>query len=110
MSRDRGLGALLALGGIVVFAGHVVLGLAVGPGYAIPTTIVGAVMAAVILRGPVGQALAKRLQGGAASDLPPEHVLNELDDLRTRLAELEERADFSERLLAQHREREGSPQ
>lgn len=106
----HGLGVGVAIGGVLLLAGHVVLGIVAGPGYAIPTTIVGAVMAAVILRGPVGQALAKRIQGGGPAELPPEQVLNELDELRGRLAELEERADFSERLLAQHREREGSTQ
>lgn len=107
-SRDNAAAAIAFFGGLLLFGGHVVLGLAVGPGYAIPTTIVGAIAAAIVLRGPVGQAMAKRIQGGAPSDLPPEQVLNELDELRGRISELEERADFSERLLAQNREREGS--
>ena len=105
MARRDPTAAIVAFfGGLVLLAGHVVLGIVVGPGYAIPTTLVGAVAAAVILRGPVGQALAARIQGGAHAELPPEQVLNELDDLRGRISELEERADFSERLLAQHRE------
>jgi len=108
-TRDQAaLGIGLAAGGVVLLAGHVLLGIVVGPGYAIPTTIVGAIMAAVILRGPVGVALAKRIQGGGPAELPPEQLLTELDDLRGRIAELEERADFSERLLSQHRERESS--
>lgn len=98
---------VLAIVAIVLgtLAGHVLLGLTMGMGYAIPTTIIGAIAAAVVLRGPVGEALARRIQGPATSELPPEQVLNELDELRGRLAELEERTDFSERLLAQHRER-----
>ncbi|MBM4188600.1 MAG: hypothetical protein FJ206_14950 [Gemmatimonadetes bacterium] len=97
--------AAIAVSVLGALAAHVVLGVAVGEGYAIPTTIVGAIAAAVVLRGPVGHALARRIQGPAPSELPPDQLLGELDELRTRLAELEERADFSERLLAQQRER-----
>jgi hypothetical protein len=56
-----------------------------------------------IFRGPIGAALAERIRGGA----PPadDHVLAaEVDQLRGRLAEVEERLDFAERLLAQARE------
>jgi hypothetical protein len=102
------IAATTFFGGILVLGSHLVLSIMAGPGYAIPTTIVGAVAAAIILRGPVGQALAKRIHGDSSSELPPDQVLNELDELRTRIAELEERADFSERLLARHREQEGS--
>jgi hypothetical protein len=35
---------------------------------------------------------------------PTEHGLGELDELRQRMNELEERVDFAERLLAQQRE------
>lgn len=98
---------------VVVFAGltglvglivHAVLAVKLGPGYAIPTTIVAAAAGAAVLRGALGQALAKRIQGDSGTDLPPEQLLNELDELRGRVAELEERADFSERLLAQQRD------
>jgi hypothetical protein len=104
--RDGNFRALIGLG-IVALVGHVVLGALVGEGYAIPTTIVGGLAAAVILRGPVGQALARRIQGESTSELPPETVLGELDDLRARLLELEERVDFSERLLTQARKDQG---
>lgn len=56
-----------------------------------------------ILTGPIGVALAARIRGGA----PPadDHALAaEVDNLRGRLAEVEERLDFAERLLAQARE------
>lgn len=104
MRRDGSV-VLLGVLGASVFAMliHGVLAMKLGVGYAIPTTIVGAIAAAVALRGPLGQALARVLHGESV-DLPPEQVLGELDDLRTRLAELEERADFSERLLAAQRE------
>lgn len=52
----------------------------------------------LISKGAIGEAIAMRLRGGAG-DLP-EETLIELDDLRARVAELEERQDFSERLLA----------
>lgn len=59
---------------------------------------------ALVLRGPLGKALADRLSGQSA--LPnepvqlPEELYAELDELRARLGELEERVDFSERLLS----------
>jgi hypothetical protein len=34
--------------------------------------------------------------------VPPE-LLEEMDEMRNRMVELEERVDFTERLLAQHR-------
>jgi hypothetical protein len=91
---------------VAVLAAHTMLSLNLGEGYAIPTTIIGAIAAAVVLRGPVGQALARRIAGevpSGAAELPAETVLGELDDLRARMLELEERVDFSERLLAQAR-------
>lgn len=49
--------------------------------------------------GPLGAALGERLRGRGDSE--SDHRLTaEIDDLRTRLAEVEERLDFAERLLA----------
>jgi len=59
---------------------------------------------AIIFRGPVGKAIARRIGGEDTGGMPPElpgEILDELDGLRHRVAELEERVDFSERLLAQ---------
>ncbi len=58
-------------------------------------TIVFFVSAAAtfILRGPLGKALARRLEGGPAQ---PQDAA-----LERRVAELEERLDFAERLLAE---------
>ena len=54
-----------------------------------------------ILRGPLGDALARRLGGSAhASGAEPA----ELSELRTRVSELEERIDFTERVLMQERQ------
>jgi len=49
--------------------------------------------------GPIGAAIGHRILGGRNS--APDHQLaEEVDQLRTRLAEVEERLDFAERLLA----------
>lgn len=59
----------------------------------------------LVFRGPVGQALAARISGGARGAGEPTEVAPELyaelDELRARVGELEERVDFSERLLTQ---------
>jgi hypothetical protein len=89
---------------IVATAGHTILSVKLGIAYAIPTTIVAVIGGAVAMLGPVGKALARRLEGQAPDAVPGEAVLAELDEVRGRLAELEERVDFSERLLAKARE------
>jgi len=48
---------------------------------------------------PIGSAIAARIRGRGAEGEVPQAVLAELDDLRARLAEVEERADFAERAL-----------
>lgn len=94
---------LAAVAGVGILV-HGALAVSLGKGYAIPTTIIGIMGGAAVLLGPVGKALAQRLHGAPTTELPPDQVLNELDELRSRVAELEERADFSERLLAKQRE------
>ena len=103
MSRDRRVWAFVGVGAAALLV-HLGLGLSLGEDYAIPTTILGIVGATVALRGPLGQALASWLQGGSNEALPSEQVLGELDELRGRVVELEERVDFSERLLVKQRE------
>lgn len=66
----------------------------------IPIWMAVAGAAWLISRGAIGDAIAMRLRGGAHAELT-EETLAELDDLRARVAELEERQDFSERMLAQ---------
>jgi hypothetical protein len=60
-----------------------------------------------ILFGPIGSALARRLGGHAEPGEAHAEIeemgarmTGEVDDLRNRLAEVEERLDFAERLLA----------
>jgi hypothetical protein len=51
---------------------------------------------------PVGKALAERIRGGRPT--PDPDLLAEVDALRADVAELHERMDFAERLLAQRQE------
>ena len=71
-------------------------------------TMAGIIGAVIVRRGPIGRALAARIEGRR----PPDHeIVLELEELRARvaaleegqplLAELRERLDFAERLLAQ---------
>ena len=62
-----------------------------------------AIAMAKILTGPIGSALAGRIRGASRTAEEAARVA-ELDDVRGRLAEVEERLDFAERLLAQARE------
>jgi hypothetical protein len=69
----------------------------VGPGETIG--LIAVLLAAVKIFGPVGAALGDRLRGRRGRE--PDHLLvEEMDQVRTRLAEVEERLDFAERLLA----------
>lgn len=60
---------------------------------------------------PIGRAIAERLRGKAVME-PPAELLAEMDDLKDQVgvlsqqvSELAERQDFSERLLAQARDK-----
>jgi len=105
MRLRRGWGPMtpIILAGLAMF---VLVARSLGVAFAIPVGIIGAISVAVVLRGPIGKALARRLEGDQPSiAAPSDEVLAELDDLRSRVLELEERVDFSERLLASHRDR-----
>ena len=71
-------------------------------------TFVLSVAAIFILRGPLGKALADRLAGRVGSGGVPEReheqLLGELDDVKHRLAEVEERLDFAERIMARQKD------
>jgi hypothetical protein len=65
-----------------------------------------------IFKGPIGAAIAERIRGGQAPAelrVDDSAVGAEIDQLRGRLAEVEERLDFAERLLAQAREADQLP-
>lgn len=77
---------------------------------AIPIWLFACGGAAAILHGPLGKALADRI-GGRVQDgpveLPPE-LYAELDELRAQIGQLEERAEFSERLLTKQNAEEAA--
>lgn len=101
-SRSHSIASLgLGLAGIGVYT---VLALTLGGGFAIPVGILGALAlgAAMALQGPLGKAIARKMDGTPlAEDGAADQLRAELDEMRDRVAELEERVDFSERLLAQ---------
>lgn len=94
-----GLGLLAAYG---VLSGYL------GAGFAIPVGILGVCggTAVAVMHGPVGRAIAGRINARTGAMLSPEELdeiharLMELEQTQARLAELEERVDFAERLLA----------
>ena len=77
----------------------------------VPTAVAFSIAAAAILRGPFGQALGKRMGGGSIRDTQAEtEALHaDVDGLRERLSEVEERLDFAERMLAQQPRKEALP-
>jgi hypothetical protein len=82
-----------------------------GPPGSVLLIIIAALTAAVVILWPVMRAFGRRLEGRGGgdpalqSDVEQLHTrLGEIDALQARVAELEERVDFTERLLAQNRE------
>ena len=66
----------------------------------------------LIFRGAIGRAIARRIEGKAGADPALsdriealEHRLADMEQDRVRVAELEERLDFAERMLAAPPER-----
>ena len=75
----------------------------------IPIVAVGGFFAWMIALSPVGKAYAEKLRGQAAhggGSGDNTEVLETLEQLRHEVAELAERVDFTERLLAKQREGE----
>jgi hypothetical protein len=54
-----------------------------------------------VFRGPLGEAIARRIGGGHGDSGSRDH---EIAELQTRVGELEERLDFTERVLLQERQ------
>jgi len=77
--------------------------------------LIGVVIVAVKVFGPIARAWARKLEGKVGD--PQIHAdleqmreqLGEVDTLRARVDELEERLEFSERLLTQRRDQEMLP-
>lgn len=98
------------------FIGIGLAGLGIGGGLAAASASLGPpaiavwgfamVMVMAVMKSSIAEAFAKRLSEGGTDD--PEladSVYAELDELRSRVLELEERQDFSERMLT-NKERE----
>jgi hypothetical protein len=82
-----------------------------GPPGSVLLIIIAALTAAVIILWPIMRAFGRRLEGKGGpdpalrADIDELHNrLGEVEVLQGRVAELEERVDFTERLLAQNRE------
>jgi hypothetical protein len=110
MRANKALYVTIGVVSTVLLGTFIALSVVIGEDFAVPAMVMGGVVTAVALRGPVGRALAEWIRGeGAALSEPHPELLAELDEMRTRLAEvdevrtrmaeLEERVDFSERLL-----------
>lgn len=100
--NDWKTGAFIGIGlvGVGFFGALAAASATLGPA-AIPVWALAVGLVAVVVKSPVAQAFAKRMK----DDEPlhhelPEDLYVELDDLRARVLELEERQDFAERILA----------
>jgi len=78
-------------------------------GMVITVVITIAIAGTIVLRGPLGRALARAIEVGAGGGRSPDDELRmaqleqrvaELEGGQARVAELEERLDFAERMLA----------
>ena len=78
----------------------------------IPIMVLFVSIAAVaILRGPFGRALAERISGRGrpgAEDQDVRELKSDVEELRTQLADVQERLDFAERVLARRDDRAGA--
>lgn len=107
MSRDKQewIGSAfvgIGLGAMGLFGALAAASASLGPA-AVPIWAIAAFIVVRLLRSPMAKAFADRLAGRAvdAGDTVPPELYAELDELRARLTEMEERQDFAERLLAQ---------
>lgn len=110
--EDQGTVLVVGMFGIAVVVGFSVVAGKLGVGFAIPVGIALAVAAAVILTGPLGKAIARVIEHSTGAPHDPEAVeelakrVEQLEREQARMAELEERVDFAERLLVRHRDAE----
>jgi hypothetical protein len=110
--RRHGISPIIAM--VTLSGFFLMLGLSKATGAlgaaSIPIWAMAIAGVAYVLKGPLGEALLRTVadadRGQEMGGVSPE-VLHELDDLRAQVAELQERVDFTERLLA--RERDARP-
>lgn len=73
----------------------------------VTVTLLLTAAAVLILRGPLGRALAERIAGRAGGhDVEVQRLRQEVDELRGELGGMQDRLEFAERLLARERERD----
>jgi hypothetical protein len=70
--------------------------------------VFGCGMVAIVAFSPLGRAIAERIRGRVEPAADPA-IYEELERMRTELSELQERVDFTERMLSRSREREALP-
>ena len=70
------------------------------------TFIFGGGTAFLLAISPIGRAIAERIRAHGAVPMQDPELLAEVDALRRDVSELQERVDFTERLLAQAQERQ----
>jgi hypothetical protein len=70
------------------------------------TFIFGGGTAFLLAISPIGKAIAERIRSHGAIPMQDPELLAEVDALRRDVSELQERVDFTERLLARTQERQ----
>jgi hypothetical protein len=89
----------IGLAGLGLFGALAAAAATLGP-IAVPIWAMALAMIAMVIRSPIGKAFADRISDrNVTEELPPE-LFAELEELRARMVELEERQDFTERVLA----------
>jgi hypothetical protein len=91
----------IGLGALGLFGALAAASASLGP-VAVPIWAIAAFMVVRLLRSPRARSFAERLSGRTAdADIPElSELYAELDELRARVGEMEERQDFAERVLA----------
>jgi hypothetical protein len=82
-----------------------------GP-FLVPMTLFVSMAAIFIFRGPLGKAIGERIAGGKIEGdvmAETEALQADVDELRHRLGEVEERLDFTERMLARQKDTKALP-
>ncbi len=75
--------------------------------FLVPISLFLTIGAVAIFRGPLGKAIGERIAGRPSElehSAEADALRGEVEELRWRVTELEERLDFTERVLAQHKE------
>jgi hypothetical protein len=101
--REPGFWVATTFIGMAVIGAFIALSVVIGEDFAVPAIITLGIVGVLLGRGEVGRAIARRIEHGSAGATDGE-TQAELEDMRGRMAELEERLDFAERLLTQQRE------